>query len=311
MSAAKENAKDGDLDTSAIIVFEKAPPFMVENSNIKIREGFPAIRWRFGCKATCAISSIAGHYKSQCLYTEGNIPECLVKKVTQATKSKLASKKSTKKTPTKSFEDSKTTEKALFEVTEEYQAAKKQQRKQQVPQEAINQEKNIKVTENFWNKLDDVNNNKKEETKKDNVVEQNTSIKDVKPSETSNDESNKEKETTKEDISKNTKKTSPQPLNEEQNTEKGKKKESVKPKINKTSSAEPKPANKSVKERPGTPTRNSATKATKDTPNKLNMKNQTAKAEDNVVDALSAKKRTSSNPAPVSPLLESSPLLRQ
>ncbi len=130
-SSSKEKAVDDSLDTTAIVVFEKAPEFMIENFNIKVDESFPAIKWRFASKATCRNCSTIGHYQSQCPYPTGVIPEVLVKKSIQSAKSKLAvsNKKSQNKSINKGFENSQEVEKELYNVEEAFKPAVRPVRK--------------------------------------------------------------------------------------------------------------------------------------------------------------------------------------
>ncbi len=60
-STVKHVTADGELNITTTAIFDKAPAYMVENSNIKIKKEFPAIRWHFTCKVTCGNCSIMGH----------------------------------------------------------------------------------------------------------------------------------------------------------------------------------------------------------------------------------------------------------
>ena len=156
-SATKNDANDGALETSATVVFEKAPAFMVEYSTIKISESFPAIRWRFGSKTTCPNCSTVGHYASQCPYPVDNIPSSLVKKNTQAAKNKAAAAKRTaNKEAVQEFEKEKDMEKKLFEVTEEFQPVQKSARgRPPTPaRSAPTVNANADAANNFYSKLD-------------------------------------------------------------------------------------------------------------------------------------------------------------
>ncbi len=152
ISASKINAPDGSADTNAIAVYEKAPEFMIENYSIRVNESYPAITFRFASKATCSNCSIVGHYPNQCPYPSGKIPEILVKKTTQAAKSKASSAQRNnlnKVVTKKGFETSEKMEAQLYTVQEDFQAAKKPARKP-----SASTKTDTEFANNFFSSLD-------------------------------------------------------------------------------------------------------------------------------------------------------------